>query len=144
MEDECEVYIRNLGGCLVLIFIRADILVCVMAVVVVGVMFFRKRVLSVTEVECLGVSFGLVGGGIFNLSGGFVVLVVEVRLEDLELVVKAVVRLIWGCLSGMMYFLWRLSLMSVQGEISNVGGSLFGMVMRTNFLRLLFFLESVV
>ena len=43
------------------------------------------------------VSFGLVGGGIFNLSGGFVVLVVEVRLEDLELVVKAVVRLIWGC-----------------------------------------------
>ena len=91
-----------------------------------------------------GVSFGLVGGGIFNLSGGFVVLVVEVRLEDLELVLKAVVRLIWGCLSEMMYFLWRLSLMSVEGEISNVGGRLFGMVMWTDFLRLLFFLDSVV
>ena len=43
-----------------------------------------------------------------------------------------------------MYFLQRLSLMSVEGEISNVGGRLFGMVMWTDFLRLLFFLESVV
>ena len=37
MEDECMIHIQNLGGRLVLIFIRAGILVCLVAVVVVGV-----------------------------------------------------------------------------------------------------------
>ena len=52
---------------LMLIIIRACILVCVVIVVVVGVVFFGERSLSVTEVECLGVNFELVGGGIFDL-----------------------------------------------------------------------------
>lgn len=34
VEDECVVCIQNLGGSLVLIFIRASILICVVAVVV--------------------------------------------------------------------------------------------------------------
>ena len=37
VEDECVVCIQNLGGSLVLIFIRASILICVVAVVVMGV-----------------------------------------------------------------------------------------------------------
>ena len=41
-----------------------------------------------------------------------------------------------------MYFLWRLSLMSVEGKMPNVGGNLFGMMMRTDFLRLILFLHS--
>ena len=68
MEVERVVRIQNLGGRLVLIFIRAGISVCVVEGVVVEVVFFRERSLSVTEVECLGVRFGLVRGGICNLG----------------------------------------------------------------------------
>ena len=78
-EDEYVVCIQNVGEKLVLIFIRAGILVCVVAVVVVGVKFFRERSFLVTEVECLGVSFGVVGGGIFDLGGNFAAVVLEVR-----------------------------------------------------------------
>ena len=80
----------------------------VVVVVAVGVMsFFEKRCLSVTEleVECLGVGFGLVGGDTFNLGGGFVAVVVEMELDDLELQVGDVFRLVWGCLNGRLYFL---------------------------------------
>ena len=61
MEDACEDSIRNLGWRLVLILMRADILVCGVVVVAVGVMvlvvlgivsFSEERCLSVTEVEC--------------------------------------------------------------------------------------------
>lgn len=41
-----------------------------------------------------------------------------------------------------MYFLWHLSLMSVEGKMPNVGGNLFGMMMTTDFLRLILFLHS--
>ena len=62
MEDEYVVHIQNLGGSLVLIFIRAGILVCLEAVVVVVLFFFGERSLSITEAECLEVDFRLVGG----------------------------------------------------------------------------------
>ena len=52
---------------------------------------------------------------------------------------KAVVRLVWGCLNGKMYFL---CLMLVEGKMSNVGGRLIGMMMWADFLRLLLFLGS--
>lgn len=38
-----------------------------------------------TEVECLGVGFGMVGGDIFDLDGDFVAVVLEMETEDLEL-----------------------------------------------------------
>ena len=50
--------------------------------------------MSVTEVECLGVSFGLVGGDIFDLGWDFVVVVVKIKVDDSELEVVAVVRLV--------------------------------------------------
>ena len=50
--------------------------------------------MSVAEVECLGVSFRQVGGDIFDLGGDFVVVVVEMKVDDLELEVVAVVRLV--------------------------------------------------
>ena len=81
--------IQNLAERLMLILIEASILVCLVAVVVVRVVFLGESSLSVTEVECLRVGFGLV--------------VVEVEVKDLKVVVKAVVRLVWGCLSGRMY-----------------------------------------
>ena len=40
----------------------------------------------------------------------------------------------------MAYFVGRLTLMSIEGKISNAVGHLFGMVMRADFLR--FFLDS--
>ena len=67
-----------------------------------GVISFEKRCLSVTEVECLGVGFGLVRGDIFDLGGDFVAVVVEMEVEDLELEVEAVARLVLGCLNGRM------------------------------------------
>ena len=63
----------------------------------VGVMsFLEKRSLLVMkmEVEYLGVSFELVGGDILNLGGGFVAVVVEMKVEDFELEVEVVVRLV--------------------------------------------------
>ena len=62
----------------------------------VGVMsFLEKRSLLVMkmEVEYLGVSFELVRGDILNLGGGFVAVVVEMKVEDFELEVE-VVRLV--------------------------------------------------
>ena len=49
----------------------------VIVVVVVGVMSFsEEKCLLVTEVECVGVDGGLVGGDIFGCSRGFVAVVV--------------------------------------------------------------------
>ena len=79
MEDECVVCIRNLGGKLVLILIMAGILVCVVAVVLVGMELFRECSFSVIEVEYLVVGFGLVGGDIFNLGRNLVAVVVALR-----------------------------------------------------------------
>ena len=139
--NECEVDKQNLSGRLVLM-LRAGILVGeVVVVVVVGVMVvkglgvicFEKRCLSVMEVECLCVGFGLVGVDIFDLGGDFIVEVVEIEMEALKLEVGAVVRLVWDSLNERMYFLWCLSRMSLAGKISNVGGHPFGMVMQDFF-----------
>ena len=42
MEDQCEVCIGNLGGRLVLLFIRASISVCLVVMVVMGVVFLGE------------------------------------------------------------------------------------------------------
>ena len=47
----------------------------------VGVISFSvKLYLSVTELECLRVGFGLVGGDIFNFVGDFVAVVLEMMM----------------------------------------------------------------
>lgn len=46
------------------------------------------------KLGCLGVSFGLVGGDIFDLGGIFVAVVVEIEVHDLELEEGVVVRLV--------------------------------------------------
>ena len=87
---------------------RAGILVGEVVVMAVGVMvvvavevisFSEERCLSVTEVECLRVVCGLVEGSILDLSVGFIALLVEMEVDNLEWEVGAVVRTIWGCLN---------------------------------------------
>ena len=114
MEDVYEDGMQNLGGRLVLMLMRADCLVGEVVVVVVGVMVVvvvEKPCLSVTELECLGVGFGLVGDDIFDSGRGFVAMVVEMEVDDLELELEVgvVARLVWSCVNGRLYFLWRLS-----------------------------------
>ena len=46
------------------------------------------------------------GGDIFAFSGEFVAVVVEMEVDDLELEVGAVVRLVWSCVNKELYFLW--------------------------------------
>ena len=140
---------QNLGERLVLMLMRAGIFVGEVVMVAVGVMvvvtvgvisFSEKRCLSVTEVECLRVDFGLVEGDILDLSGGFIALVVEMEVDDLELEVGAVLRLIWGCLNWRLYYLWGLSRMSLESKMSKVGGDPCGMViMWADFLMEFFF-----
>ena len=143
IEDVCEDSIQNLGGRLVLIFMRAGILVGEVVVAAVGVIFFyEKRCLSVTEVECLRVGLGLVEGDILDLSRGFIALVVEMEVDELVLEVGAVVRLIWGCLNWRLYFLWCLSRMSLENKTSKVVGHPFGMVMWADFLMEFFFFDG--
>ena len=104
IEDECENGMQNLGGTLVLMLMRTGILVAEVVVVAVGVISYsEKRCSSVTEVECLGVCFGLMGGDILDLSEVFIVLVVEMEVHDLELEAGDVVRLIWGYLNWRLY-----------------------------------------
>ena len=117
----------------------------VMVVAAVGVMsFFKKRCLSLTEVEveCLAMNFGLVGGDTFDLGGGFVAVVVEMEVDGLELEVGTVVRLVRGCLNGRLYFLWCLSRMSLQVKMPNVGGRRFGMVKWEDLFMELFFFDG--
>ena len=115
----------------------------VMVVVAAGVISFsEKRYLSVKEVECLRVGFALVEGEILDLSGGFIALVVEMEVDDLELKVGVVFRLIWGCLNWRLYYLWGLNRMSLESKMSKVGGRPFGMViMWADFLMEFFFFD---
>ena len=85
IEDVCEDGKQNLHGRLVLMLMRAGILVGEVVVLVVGVMvvvavcviFFWKAVFVTDRCEVLRDGFGLVGGDIFDLGGGFVALGVE-------------------------------------------------------------------
>ena len=51
--------------------------------------------------------WGLVGGDIFG--GSIVVVVVEMAVGDLKLEVGGVVRIVWSCVDGELYFLQCLS-----------------------------------
>ena len=122
----CEDDMQNLGGRMVLMLMRAGILVDEVIVLTVGVMvvmamgvisFFEKRCLSVMEVECLEVSFGLVIGNIYYLGGDFVAVLVEMEVDDLELEVGTVIRLVWGCLNLRLHFLWCLSNVSESENV---------------------------
>ena len=86
-------------------------------------------------------SFGLLRGDIFDFGKRFVALVaVEMKVDDLELEVGVVVRLVWDCLNGMLYFLRHFSRMSQEGKMSSVVGSPLGTVKQENFfMELLFF-----
>ena len=94
------------------------------------------------EVKCLGVGFGLVGGNVFDLGEGFVAVVVEMEVDNLDSEVGAVVRLVWNCLNGRLYFFWCLSQKSLQGEMSNNGECPFGMVIQADFLKDFFFFDG--
>ena len=92
--------------------------------------------------ECLGVSLRLVVGDICDVGGSFVVVVVEMHVDALELEVEVVAGLVWGCLNGRLYFLWRFSPISLEGKLSNVGECPFGMVMQKYFFMELFFFDG--
>ena len=66
-------------------------------------------------------------GDIFDSGGGFVAVVVEMEVNDLELEVGDIVRIVWSCVKEELYFFWHLSRMSLEGKMSNVGGRPFGM-----------------
>ena len=134
---------QNLGGRLVLMLLRTGILAGELVVVAVGVISFSEiRCFSVTEMECLRVGFGLLEGDILDLSGGFIALVLEMEVDDLELEVGAVVRLIWGYLNWRLYFLWRLSRMPLESKMSKVGWRPFGMMMWADILMEFFFFDG--
>ena len=73
------------------------------------------------------------GNDTFDFDGGFVVVVVEMEVNDLELEVGDVVRVVWCFVNEELYFLWRLSQKSLEGNMSNVGVRPFGMVMQASF-----------
>ena len=116
MDDVCGDDMWNLGGRLVLMLMRADVLVGEVVVETVGVMvmvevgvvsFFEGRCLPLAEVECVVVGCGLVGGNVLNFGWGFVavVVVVEMVVGGSKLEVVAVVRIVWSCVNGELYSL---------------------------------------
>ena len=57
------------------------------------------------------------------------VVVVETVVGGLKFQVAAVVRIVWNCVNRELQSLWLLSRKSLEGNISNVSGCLFGWVM---------------
>ena len=85
IEDVCGCDMQNLGGRLVFMLMRTGILVGKVVVVAVEAMSFSEKwSFSVMEVKCLRVGFRLVGGDILDLSEGFLAVVVEIEVDDLE------------------------------------------------------------
>ena len=76
-----------------------------------------------------------------TLVGGFVAVVVEM-VGDLKLEVEAIVKIVWSCVNGELYCLWRLKRKSLEGKFSNVGGRLFGVVMRADSLMEFFLFDG--
>ena len=60
----------------------------------------------------------------------------------LQVEVGAVIRLVWSCVDGRLYFLWRLIRMSLEGKISNNCGGPFGMVIWADSLMEFFFFDG--
>ena len=77
-----------------------------------------------------------------TLVGGFVAVVVEMVVGDLKLEVEAIVRIVWSCVNGELYCLWRLRRNSLEGKISNVGGRFFGLMMRADSLMEFFLFDG--
>ena len=111
-----------------------------MVMVEVGVVSFSEgRCLPVVKVERVVVGCGLVGGDVLKFGGVFVaavvvVVVVETVVGGSKLGVVAVVRMVCSYVNGELYSLWRLSRKSLEGTMSNVGGRLFGVMMRVDSL----------
>ena len=102
-----------------MVAVRVVVLVILVRVSCIGVVgVVGTLCIGVVEVDCAEVVDILVLGGIF---------MVEV-LEEVELVVRCVVRLVLCCANGKEYFLCYFSLMSVEMNGLSVGGYHFGMV----------------
>ena len=145
MEDVCEDDMQNLEGRLVLMLMRPGILCVGVVVVAVGVMvmvemvmvsFSEGRCLPVAEVKCAVVGCGLVESDVLKFGWSFlaVVVVVETVVGGLKFQLVAVVRIVCSCANRERYSLWLLSRKSLEGNISNVSGCLFGGVMRADSL----------
>ena len=75
-------------------------------------------------------------------GGGFVAVVLEMVVDDLKLEVGAFVRLVWNCVNGDLYLLWRLTQKALEGKMSNVGGHPFAIVMRADSLMEFFLFDG--
>ena len=97
-----------------------------MVVATVRVIFFGEGSVLATEVEVefSWVSFGLVGGDIFDLQGAFVAVVVEMDVDNLELEEAQ---------SGVVLYFFVAFESDVSRKMSSVGECSFGMVMREDF-----------
>ena len=118
-----------------LICMRAGISVCVvvmMLMVGVGVVCIGPFFLSVVQVDCLGVIFFWWKVTSLSWVGVFKVVVLEVEVENFEMVVGCVMRLVLWFLNWRGDLLWRLSL-----NLMNVGAGLFRMVMWVGLLVIL-------
>ena len=82
------------------------------------------------------------GGDIFDFGGVFVAVVVEMEVEDLELWLGALVRVVWSCENRELFFLWRLSQMSLERKMSNAGGHPLGIVMQADSLMEFLFFDG--
>ena len=75
-------------------------------------------------------------------GGGFVAVVLEMVVDDLKLEVGAFVRLVWSCVNGDLYLLWRLTQKALEGKMSNVGGHPFAIVMWADSLMEFFLFDG--
>ena len=98
----------------------------------VGVVCVGAFFLSVVEVDCLGVIFFWWKVASLSWVSVFEVVVVEVEVENFEMVVGCVMRLVFWFLNWRGDLLWRLSLTLV-----NVGACLFRMMMWAGLLVIL-------
>ena len=75
-------------------------------------------------------------------GGGFVAVVLEMVVDDLKLEVGAFVRLVWSCVNGDLYLLWRLTQKALEGKMSKDGWHHFAIVMRADSLMEFFLFDG--
>ena len=85
--------------------------------------------------------FVVVGRWYLRVGESFVVVVVvEVEVNNLKLVMECIMRLLLGCLNGTTFLLWHLSLTPLEVNFPIIGGFVFRMMMREDFMSFFLFL----
>ena len=140
MQDEGMIFVWNLVERQKLRFMVEDVL-CIggKSVGIESGVFLRMFLVDDSGGAFRG-GFVVVGRWYLRVGESFVVVVVEVEVNNLKLVMECIMRLLLGCLNGTTFLLWHLSLTPLEANFPIIGGFVFRMMMWEDFMSFFLFL----